>query len=236
MYPNGLPSWIVNYKLRYLEPIPIPKCVKEYYMFVYLRSSNEDLNAVAGLSKDCQNKIYLIHNNDLKNYQTRLRIWESSRNLSSEFLKLEREMHDLQPTVALDNFDIKNCQTRVREHYSNSLPKFIANQFLFGNEPVEPPSSLLEYYCFYERSWDSERTIFTIDGKLTTYDENPGLWDKKWKRLSADFKSSITLKWDVLRNNYQEAHDTWKRCLNFEDQQKFMKFCVLRENIKKLCQ
>jgi hypothetical protein len=236
-YPNGLPAWIVNFRLKYLEPIAVPEKFEEYVFFVYQRTSVADPVESFSKLKLCPNqmkKLLTSHQRDLEEYKHVYQQWLNSRKVSDEFLKLELQMFEILKEFPDIPFEIypfisKFNVVEKREHVSLPLPKFIANQFLFLNEPIRPPNSIEEYLCYYETSWDHERS-------RGTFDETPDKWDRAFYRKSSEEKLNLVKNFDTLKHNYDVVHDTWKRTLTVDQMQKFSEYCILRDQIKMLCQ
>lgn len=217
-----------------MEPIPIPKEVSEYYYFVYQRTevSNPLKKFEERKMKDASlNALCLNHYEDLIQYNKKYTIWEETRNVSENFINLESLMNKLLPTVALENIEkTPLSKIRSRSHIVKSLPKFICNQFLFGDEPVKPPESFIEYFCYYERDWDTSQYFEPFDGK------NSEIWIDVQKHHTRHSKEIQSNNYETLKANFDEAHETWYRNLSYDMQKRFQEYAELRKEIKKLCQ
>jgi hypothetical protein len=232
-FPCGLPSWIVNYKLKYLEPIPIPEELEDFFFFVYLRLDLDNVKHnfnLYGLSAKQLEKLSILHNEQRIKYLSTLDHWRNNRRVSAHFEHLENEMAKLLPKVKFSQCGFEkdpNFQIRFRDYAFLSLPKFIANQFLFGKEPVKPPDSVEEYFCFYERNWNSERKSFT-------FDENPQKWRETWQYCSSrKHFDRVPNNFLSMKENFDVCHETWQRTLSIEEKQNFRNFKTLRSEIVK---
>jgi len=235
--PCGLPAWIVNLKLNYLEPVAVPQDVAEYYYFVYSRGSVPDPEksfSEIKFPRGALERLEKIHEKDYLRYQATVKKWEASRKtqLSKEFLQLEWEMQSLQPVLDTPLLKFSKPQIRERKHFSLPLPKFICNQFLFADEPVKPPENVLEYYCYYERDWDKNDKRIRVE----PFDQAPLSWSSVWTRLSTDKRESAEKKKKALRNAWFHAHEIWVTNLESRGLKgKFATFTELRDKIKMLC-
>ena len=229
-YPCGLPAWIVNSKLSYLEPVPVPSVLAEYYYFVYLRTSVPDPSAsfsAASFKARQRQTLSNIHQADLKEYKKAVAAWKKNRKECQKFLELEREMKKLQPLLKTPLLKGPKIQIRKeRRHLSIPMPKFICNQFLFADEPVEPPKNVIEYFCYYERNWEEE--------EREPFDQDPEVWSALWKRQTGKARQLVEKNLKDLINNFVAAHDVWLSNLgDLEDH--FKKYKNLRDEIKRLC-
>jgi hypothetical protein len=232
-FPCGLPSWIVNCKLKYLEPIPIPESLEDFFFFVYLRLDVADPKKqfpLYGLTPKQLQKLDVLYNSHRCKYERVYAKWNENRYLSARFIDLELKMSQLLPVVTFENTTFEkdpNVQIRSKTFDLLPLPKFMAKQFLFGKEPVKPPDLIDEYYCYYERNWNIERNV--------TFDENPTKWADLWNRCSArkSINDSVMHNFLSLKENFDVAHESWLKTLSQEENQKFSAFKMLRSEIVK---
>jgi len=218
--PAGLPSWIINCKLKYMEPIPIPKSLAEYYFFVDQQKDfiqdNQRLDRNPTLVRN--------HKESLEKYERVIAAWIPGSAVDAdcrkEFLNLESQMRNLLPTAEFQSpTDVRKvCRDRI--HCSIPLPKFICNQFLFGDEPIKPPEDICVFNWYYGRNW-SNRSNHT----------------DKYHEKRADIRNKKMLQQlqTDLFNVYPETHKKWYDRLSSDAKIVFKKYNQLRTQIKKLC-
>ena len=230
-YPRGLPSWIVNLKLKYLEPVRVPEKLEEYFFYLYLRADVDNVEQKflkINLSPKRLERLKKLHAKDFEKYKKVFQQWSESRKTSQLFLELEEQMQVFQRPVDFkgkDDVDYDdNFQIRDKSFSFLPLPIFIANQFLFLDEPVKPPDNVVEYFCYY----------YFTNSNLCTFDEDWLYWNSKWKSLNADRRKIIMDNFELTRENFYFCHDAWKRSLNSNDCENFAAYEKLREQIKLL--